>query len=324
MTITVTSTSMPDPSTAEQAPAALAKGTVGEEDKSATADKADPKAPAKSDPATEEDKEENDKTDETDEDDAEEAAKSGDEGKPKKKGGFQKRIEKLNARATAAQEERDYWKAQALKGAKADPAADQNDQPKAAAPAGEPDPDKFETHAEYVKAVVKWDREQADKAKSEDDAKANLAAEQKKQETAHRERVKAFVQEHADYDEVLENLRELNIAPSPTLDHLLLTSENGPKLIYELAKNPDEFKRISALGPIAAAREFGRLEAKLTPASSEAEKQKPKLKTDAPAPIAPVGSKGVSVEKSIYDANLSQAEYERLRAKQREAARKSG
>lgn len=317
MGIVVTSTSSQTPTPAEQAPSTLAKGTVGEEaDKSATAPKADPKAPAESDTATEEDEGKQDETDESDE--AEESAKPEDDAKPKKKGGFQKRIEKLNSRVTAAQEERDYWKAQALKAAKPEEAAAQIDPPKAEDEAGKPDPDKFETYSEYVEALADWklDKREA-KAKAEAD-KARRESEQKSQETAHYERVQAFIKEHADYPEVLEGVRELAI--SPTVENLLITSENGPELLYELAKNPEEFKRVNALSPLAAARELGRLESKLQPKSSEAPKPEPKKTTKAPEPIAPVGSKGGTAEKSIYDPSLSQAEYERLRRKQREAS----
>jgi hypothetical protein len=47
------------------------------------------------------------------------------------------------------------------------------------------------------------------------------------------------------------------------LGQALLTSEHGPAIMYQLAKSPAELARISALPPLDAAREIGRLEAKL-------------------------------------------------------------
>jgi hypothetical protein len=68
------------------------------------------KEPAKSDIAETEEVETESK------DDAEELEASGDDkDKPKKKGGFQRRIDKLNAAKADAQREAEYWKQEALK-----------------------------------------------------------------------------------------------------------------------------------------------------------------------------------------------------------------
>src|SRR5206468_5111195 len=85
------------------------------------------------------------------------------EAKPKKKGGFQRRIDKLNAAKAAAQQEADYWKRLALEKGAGEPKKDQVDS-KAPATAqsneGKPNPDNFDTHAEYVEALTDWKTEQ--------------------------------------------------------------------------------------------------------------------------------------------------------------------
>lgn len=232
--------------------------------------------------------------------------------KPKKKGGFQRRIDKLNARNTAAQEEINYWKQQALKGA-SEPVKNEVESPKSVSVEGKPSPDSFDTHAEYVEALTDWKIEQREKSAKETEQKNQIKTEREKILNAYSERVKSFSEKNEDFNEVLKSVDD--IRPSATLEEIILTSDNGPALAYEIAKNRDEFKRICALSPLAAARELGKIEAKLASQSSEPKQEINKI-TKAPQPIVPVGSKGGSPVKKIDDPNLSQREYEALRLKQ--------
>ena len=120
-------------------------------------------------------------------------------------------------------------------------------------------------------------------------------------------------------------LAEVDDIPlSPVLRDIFLSSENGPELAYELAKNRDEFKRVCALPPLAAAREMGKLESRLEPKSPSAALASTKT-TKAPKPLDPVGTSGKgSAKKSLSDPGLSQKEYEELRAPQRAARRAQG
>lgn len=276
---------------------------------------------AESDTAEAEAKEESNEDESKDEDASDEEgdteSKDSEKDRPKKKGGFQRRIDKLNARATAAQAEAEYWKQQALKNAGADkPKA--TDEPAKAEPKaaeGEPNPDEFETHAEYVKAVVKWDREQADKKRDEDARKSQLQTEQERTIKAHVDRVESFKKQTQDFDDVIADVDDVPL--SATVQQLLVTSENGPELMYELAKNRAEYERINKLGPLAAARELGKIEAKIASKATTTEiKTEPKKQTKAPNPIQPVGNGKGTVAKSIDDPNLSFAEYERMRREQ--------
>lgn len=235
--------------------------------------------------------------------------------KPKKKGGFQRRIDKLNARYSAAQAEAEHWKSMALKGA-GDKVPEKVDEPKKSVdPAGKPNPDTFDTHAEYVEALTDWKIEQRVKAAKEEAAKTQLMTEQEKLIKAHTERVKSFAEKTDDFNDVLESVDDVPV--SPTIRELLISSDNGPELMYELAKTREEFERINKLSPLAAARELGKIESRLAAAATEPKKEEPKKLTKAPKPIGPVGAMGGAVVKSIDDPNLSQAEYERLRMEQK-------
>lgn len=260
------------------------------ETKSSTEQKKSPE----SDPVENETDE--DQSDESEADDSQEPeAKDSENEKPKKKGGFQRRIDKLNQRASAAQQEAEYWKEQALKGASGPKSAEKVETPKADQ-AGKPDPDKFETHAEYVEALTDWKIEVKDKAKAAEARQSQLKTEQENAMKSHSERVNAFKEKTDNFMEVLENVDDLPV--SPAVQELIVTSDHGPELMYELAKNRAEYERINKLSPLAAARELGKIESRIAAQSPDPKKTESKKITKAPQPISPVGQKGGASEKS--------------------------
>jgi Arc/MetJ-type ribon-helix-helix transcriptional regulator len=238
--------------------------------------------------------------------------------KPKKKSGYQRRIDKLNARYS---EERKAREALEHRLAQLERSGEpKGEKVEAKAPTdGEPNPDDFENHSDYVKAVIRWDREQADKTAKAEAEKQRLEREHAELHKSHFDREKSFAEKHDDYLDVISEIAEIPI--SAAFEHIIVSSENGPELMYELAKNPKEFERLAALNPIALAREIGRIESRLTKAA-EPPKVEPKKLTQAPKPIDPVGGSKGSVQKSLSDPSLTQAEYEAIRRKQI-AARKA-
>jgi hypothetical protein len=82
--------------------------------------------------------------------------------------------------------------------------------------------------------------------------------------------------------------------------------------MYELAKNPEEFERINKLGALTAAREIGKIEAKLPDLSSD--KETKKITTKAPAPLKPVG--GGSTGTTVPLDELDYQAYKAARKKQ--------
>ncbi len=272
---------------------------------------------AKSDTAEPEAKEAKEDEDESEaEGDEPEAEGAEQDGKPRKKSGSQRRKERAERAEAEVERLRKVVEDMALKGAGAP-----KDEPKAEpakAVDGEPDPDDFDTHAAYVKAVVKWDREQSDKAKDAEAQKAKLAEAQQTAVKTYAEREKAFSAEVKDFKEAVAEIDDI-VFPGAVLD-AVTSSELGPQITYELAKNREEAERIAKLPPGAAYMAIGELVATIK-ARASAPKPEPKKLTKAPQPITPVGAKGGTVEKSLHEvaATGSQSEYEAMRRKQRDA-----
>lgn len=248
---------------------------------------------------------------ETTDDETEEATDTElDEPKQKKKGGFQKRIDKLSKKASALEQEKDYWRDQALRNQKPDEKA----APVETKPdfSKRPNANDFDSHDAYIEAVTDWKVEQklsGERQKQRDDT--IKIAEQQKLEN-HRERVTKFAESHDDWDDVIEAVGKTQL--SLTVQEAILNSSQGPELMYELAKNPKELKRICSLSPVAAAMELGKIEGRV--GSPDKESKTKKQTTNAPAPVKPVRTKGTAISRNIEDPNVSQREFERMRNEQ--------
>jgi hypothetical protein len=226
--------------------------------------------------------------------------------------GAEKRVKKLLKRNTAIKQEMEYWRSQALKSQ-----STQSTQPETRVEAkaeGKPRADDFDTHEAYVEALADW---KVDQKIAQRESK--LAEEQAKKSYAervqtHNERVEEFAKEHEDFHDRLEDVADVQL--SIAVQEAILSSDNGPALMYELAKDPTELDRIIKLPPIAAARELGRMEARLAKAETPEKQAKEITKTKAPEPIKPVNAKVAAVKKSIYDPDIPFTEYMALRREQ--------
>lgn len=278
---------------------------------------------AESEPAETEAEKEADENTEPEAQKAEGEADESEKAKPKKKSGTQRLKEKLALEQTRREAlEQRLARLESAGGAKETEAAEQ----KQTAKPVKPRMSDFETvsayedaEEAYLEKLTDWKADQRDKTREESAQRSKLESEQKTALQTHYDREKAFAEKTADYLDVIEDADNLKDA-SPALGALIVESENGPLLMYELAKNKAEYQRINALKPLAAARELGRFEAQLLSKTTET-KVETKKTTNAPKPITPVGGKGGPVEKSIYDPTLTPKEYERLR---REQMRKAG
>jgi hypothetical protein len=188
----------------------------------------------------------------------------------------------------------------------------------------------------------KWEREQAQKAKSQPvpseplkaddfaDAQtyADALAERKAQELlarrdaeaeraatldAYHDREEEARNKYDDFEQVAYNPK---LPVTETMAQTIQATDNGPDVIYYLGSNPKEAERIARLSPLLQAREIGKIEAKLG-ANPPAKKT-----STAPAPIAPVTAR-TSTGTPAYDTtdprsvkNMSTSEWidaERLR-----------
>lgn len=224
----------------------------------------------------------------------------------KKKGGFQKRIDKLTTRTRELEAE-----LAALKAPKTESSA--------AVEEVAPDPLFFESQAEYVAALVKFETAKAKKeAIAELKAESVKEAEKKVEEvkvSTWQERVQNAHKAHPD----LADLLEQDLPVSPIVNDVLIESEIGGELLYYLASNPEELADISKKGPIAAAKALGLIEDRLLKAAEKKDEEKetpPEVKiTKAKKPIAPVtGGKGSGGQKSPDEMDLD--EYRAWRATQ--------
>lgn len=259
-----------------------------------TEETAEAEAAAEGKEAAEDGTEETAETDETAAPDGEEGEPGEEEGaeaekkadepqaadeKRRRTGGWQRRLEKQaremeqQARELAALREQVQRQAPAAK-----PEADMTPQEKAVA---------------YIRGEVRREMEQAELVRQQQ----AVIAEFQRRTTEVRAK-------NPDYEEVIEAAAHVGV--SDAVREAMLTSEHGPEIMYQLAKNPAELARLSALPPIIAARELGRLEAKF--ASVAPTPAKPKLANRPPAP--PTSVRGsTSSTRSLED--LSLAEYKR-------------
>lgn len=224
------------------------------------------------------------------------------EEKPKKKSGIQ-RLKERHAREMAAiHREIEAMKSQANAGKREEP-VQSKDKPRA---------EQFETHEEFVEALTDWKFEQKEKLNAEKSKEAEAKSAYENQRKAHNERVAKFREENPDYDDAIEEFIEEHgdMQFSFGLQQAIMESEEGPALILELAKDPALLKRINGLSVTAAAREIGKLEARL--AKTEDQPKEVKL-TKAPKPPTPIAGKSAPVRKSIFDEDLSFSEYVRMR-----------
>jgi hypothetical protein len=221
-----------------------------------------------------------------------------DQEQPKKKGGFQKRIDKL----TREKAELEARLAAATAGTKAE------EKPAEQKPAaeGKPQAKDFVTYEDYVEKLTEWKLEQREIAKTAKAQADAQAAEQRKAAESWNTQLADARTRYADYDQVAFQDVPISDAAVKAIMH----SENGADVAYHLGQNPEERERINTLNPIAAAVAIGKIAATLAKTSSTPETKKPKVSA-APPPIKPVNSKTANTQKSVDE--MTSAEYRAAR-----------
>lgn len=233
-------------------------------------------------------------------------------------GGVQKKINKLTARAKAAEAERDRILAE-LESARAQrPQAPQQ-------PAGDvPRPPTLEDfnydEARYQDAKDKYVADLAVRrvydeiARSREVEATQAEAERKRQAGQRfREKAEAAAERYEHLDDAMEAFHKGGISVSvPMIEFVYEHAEDGPAIVHHLYANQELAEKIAKLSPLAAARELARLEASLP-------KPQPRNVSNAPKP--PVVPKG-GAEPPVRDLeNMSMADFAALRQKQEAAAR---
>lgn len=231
--------------------------------------------------------------------------------KPKKKGGFKKRIDKLTRENYQKAQEIEFLRSQI---AKTQTQKEPEEKTQKQASGQKPKADDFETHEEFVEAMADFKAEEKLKKLESRRQEESLKEKIQKREADYSNKVESFKSEHSDFDEVLEDASDIQM-PGPVFavfKELLEESENPGLLMYELAKNRDEYERISKLSPLGFAREIGKFETKI---QKTLEPKKEIKKTKAPAPIEPVGGRSSQVAMKTPE-EMDFREFKKWREKQ--------
>jgi hypothetical protein len=246
-----------------------------------------------------------------DENEEESANSKKDDGKRKGNRSIQKRIGRLKRREEEALREANFWKEKALENERAKRS---NDTPKNET-SEKPRPDDFETQEDYIEALTDWKTDR--KFQEFEKGQEKKSAQQRENEFANswQKKVQDFEDEAPDFQDVLEDVSHLTFSRMKL--ESIMESDVGPKLMYEIAQNEELAQKISEMSDTRAIREIGKIEARLLPSSET----KTKKQTRAPKPITPIGGGGGKVKKDLYSLDISQKEYEAMRAQQRKARR---
>lgn len=207
---------------------------------------------------------------------------------------FQKRIDRLTKRAAEAErlanEERQKREELERKLT--------GDKPESG---DEPDPAQFDNYSEYLDALAKFNDNEGKQDKPKDPPKSEQQEGTDQEFTEALEEVQAsFADSASKYADFNEVVTAPDVPITPEMVKALAETDDPAALAYYLGKNKEEAARIAGLKPLAIAREFGLIEAKLA-------KQPRKSVTQAPDPITPVSGSDGS-EPDLKD--LSFSEYE--------------
>lgn len=198
-----------------------------------------------------------------------------------------------------AERERDYWRELANKS-----------QPKEPEVTTQPTPEQYGfDDAKYQAALTEYN-----KGVARSEAIAVIQAERAREQ--HQQRVQSFRQREADfmaknpdYRDVVYGEAFMSVPLTTETVELIAESPDGPAIALHLAKNLELASQLASLSPVQAAKEIGRIEARL---AKEAEKPKPL--TNAPPPPPSIEAVEPAVEKD--PAKMTDAEFAKWRKRQ--------
>jgi hypothetical protein len=231
---------------------------------------------------------------------------------PKRKGGFQRRIDKLTREKRELEARIAALEAKLAGGAGTGaPPGEAEHQARPAEAPGKPRPEDFDTYEAYTEALTDWKLEQRERERARQDAERRVFE-------SWMERIDAARKAHPDFDEVVDS----DTPVSAAMQQAILESDQGAEIAYWLGKHPEEAERISKLPPIAAIREIGRIEALLSSKKEPSPKPKATI-TRAPKPVTPVSGGKASLTGDIYDPALAEDYTAWERARRAELKRKA-
>ena len=122
-----------------------------------------------------------------------------------------------------------------------------------------------------------------------------------------------------DYDDAIAEAADIPVQSS--VADAILSSDVGPHLRYYLATHPDEAEALNNMSAGAAARQIGRIEAKVESEIAVKKTAAPKKVSGAPSPVKPVKAGGDGTPAiDVNDPKLPIDEFMKQRRLQREKA----
>lgn len=220
------------------------------------------------------------------------------EGKePKKKGGWQRKIDRLSKRVAELESEKEQMRARL--GNDKQP---ETRQPEAASV--KPSRAQFQNDEEYISALVRYERAEADKQ----EALQAEAAELKEVFDSYNRRVAEAKAEIDDFDEVVGQSVQI---PSEVV-LAIREMDNGPYVAYYLGEHPEICEELVNMRPLSAVRRIERISDELSKKEPDSHDKKPR--STPPPPVRAVS--GTSTRSSIPLDQLSPGEYVRIRNQQ--------
>lgn len=153
--------------------------------------------------------------------------------------------------------------------------------------------ESFETYDEYVDALTDW---KTDLKFAQRDFQTQVQQQKTQHQQVYEDHGKRTTEAKArypDFDAVIA--ASSDIPARQELISAIVESDVSGDLLYHLAKNPAEVEKLNNLPERAMLRELGKIESRIATGVA------PKKASNAPPPIAPVGSGGGKVAKAIAD-----------------------
>ena len=230
-----------------------------------------------------------------------------------KKSGIKSRIDELVKDREEIRRDRDYYRDLALKGVDKKEAAPEKKEPEAPK---KPTQDEYDTYEDYIEALSDWksDQKLAQTEKRLEEKLTQRSARETR-ERAIKEKFEEARKRLPDFDEVL---RKTEVTED--VHGLVTGSEMPAEVAYYLGKNPEVTRRINALAPIDAAREIGKIEAKIQTRLRDASPPPKKKTPTAPALQKPLGGGASSSGKN--PSEMTHEEYRQMRREEMKKARR--
>jgi hypothetical protein len=218
---------------------------------------------------------------------------------------IQKRIDTLTREKYDKAREADYWKNLAMERQQPEPKQEPEKVNKAPTLA-----ENEYDEAKYQAALIEWTRAEA-RAAALEEVKSERAKEQEQG------KVKSFKKLEADFISVTPDYQEKVYSPANTfftnnVVKLIAESSDGPAVAYHLANNRELAEQIASLPVTAAAREIGKIEARLEKAK---EAPKPKPVSAAPPPPPKIEADEPEVIKNPMDDSMTMPQWLKWREK---------